>query len=34
MPFLVAGGGVDWCGAVPGGEPAAVGEAGDVADVA
>jgi hypothetical protein len=30
---LGAGGGVEWGGAGPGGEPVAVGEAGDVADV-
>ena len=30
---VVAGGGVDGCGAVPGGEVVAVGEPGDVADL-
>src|SRR5690349_19299609 len=33
MPDLVAGGGVDRCGAVPGGEVVPVGETGDVADL-
>ena len=33
VAFLVAGGGVQRCGAVPGGEPVPVGEAADVADV-
>src|SRR6185503_5435428 len=34
VALLVAGGGVQGCGAVPGGEVAAAGEAADVADVA
>jgi hypothetical protein len=34
VALLVAGGGVQGCGAVPGGEVAAAGEAVDVADVA
>jgi len=33
MADLVTGGVVQWCGAVPGSEPVAVGEAADVSDV-
>jgi hypothetical protein len=34
VPLLLSGGGVQWCGAVPGREVPAGGEAGDVSDVA